>query len=213
MVEAFNDGLARVTADWQFLVKLDGDLSFEPDYFEACLEEFRKDPALGIGGGVVLCREGGKLVVDSPGDPPFHVRGAVKMYRRACWEQVAPLVAAPGWDTIDEVKANRLGWRTRTFEGIHVVQHRPTGRADGAWRNWFKNGRANYVTGYHPLFMLAKCALRAVRSPLLVAGLALSAGYVTGFFSSQGRLQDEETVGYLRRQQLRRLFLRPSIYG
>lgn len=214
VVEAFNDGLARVRAeDWQFLVKLDGDLTFDRDYFEACLEEFRKDPVLGIGGGVVLRRKGGKLVIDSPGDPPFHVRGAVKMYRRACWEQVAPLVAAPGWDTIDEVKANRLGWRTRTFRSISVVQHRPTGRADGAWRNWFKNGQGSYVAGYHPLFMLAKCAARATQKPLFVAGLALFAGYSTAFISHQRVLTDRETVRYLRRQQLRRLLLRPSIYG
>jgi biofilm PGA synthesis N-glycosyltransferase PgaC len=214
VVEAFNDGLARVRRDdWEFLVKLDGDLTFGPDYFEESLRRFQAQPALGIGGGVVVREEGGKLVVDSPGDPPFHVRGAVKMYRRACWEQIAPLVAAPGWDTIDEVKANRLGWRTRTFGGLPVIQHKPTGSADGTWKNWFKNGRANYVAGYHPLFMLAKCVARAVRRPFLVAGMGLFAGYLTGFFSFQSRLHDRTTVGYLRRQQLRRLFMRPSIYG
>jgi glycosyltransferase involved in cell wall biosynthesis len=214
VVEALNDGLARLTGDdWEFLVKLDGDLTFGADYFERCLKAFEEDPMLGIAGGVVMRKEGGKLVVDSPGDPPFHVRGAVKMYRGACWQQVAPLVPAPGWDTIDEAKANRLGWRTRTLADLPVVQHRRTGAADGVWRNWFKNGRANYITGYHPLFMVGKCTLRAVRRPLLVAGLGLFAGYVSGFFGSQARLHDRETVRYLRRQQLRRLFLRPSIYG
>ncbi len=214
VVEAFNDGLRRLSCDdWAYLVKLDGDLTFEADYFDRCLKAFDEDPKLGIAGGVVVRVEGEKLVVDSPGDPPFHVRGAVKMYRRDCWRQIEPLVAAPGWDTIDEVKANRLGWWTRTLGALPVVQHRRTGAVDGTWRNWFKNGRANYVTGYHPLFMVLKCTRRALRRPILVAGLGLFAGYVSGLFSSQTRLRDRETVRYLRRQQLRRLLLRPSIYG
>ena len=40
-------------SDWDFIVKLDGDLSFAPEYFEKCFEYFRRDPELGIGGGEI----------------------------------------------------------------------------------------------------------------------------------------------------------------
>jgi len=54
VVEAFNDGYHALSTDnWQFIVKLDGDLTFEPDYFEKCLNNFQRDPHLGIGGGVI----------------------------------------------------------------------------------------------------------------------------------------------------------------
>jgi hypothetical protein len=153
------------------------------------------------------------LSEDSPGDPPFHVRGATKIYRRECWEQIAPLQQAPGWDTIDEVKANRHGWRTRTLRELHLVQHKPTGSADGRWRNWFKNGRANYITGYHPLFMLAKSAKRVFSSkPFLLESTALMAGFCSGYLRRVPQMNDRESIRYLRAEQSKRLLLRPSIY-
>ena len=97
-MDAFHAGLDRLTKmPWDFLVKLDGDLSFEPEYFARCLAHFAAESALGIGGGTVCLREpDGRLRVESVGDPPFHVRGATKIYRRACWEQIAQQPSHPG---------------------------------------------------------------------------------------------------------------------
>jgi glycosyltransferase involved in cell wall biosynthesis len=214
VMEAFYEGYGLIgDVTWDFLVKLDGDLSFERDYFERCFAAFAKDATLGIGGGTVCRLDPGGLTVDSPADPPFHVRGATKIYRRACWEAIAPLVIAPGWDTIDEVSANCHGWTTRTFADITLIQHKATGGADGSWRNGFKNGRANYVTGYHPAFMLAKCAKRSVQPPFVLGSAALLCGYVSGYLRRIPRAPDPQVIDYLRRQQLRRLLNRPSIYA
>jgi glycosyltransferase involved in cell wall biosynthesis len=215
VMEAFASGYAAVEPQgWAFLVKLDADLSFEPEYFERCLAHFEEDARLGIAGGTV-CRpaHGARRTVDSPGDPPFHVRGATKIYRRACWEAIAPLARAPGWDTIDEVKANLHGWRTRTFDDLELIQWKATGGADGTWRNAYKNGLANYMTGYHPAFMLAKCVKRAVDRPPLVGATALLAGFCAGYVRRLPRGADPQAIAYLRRHQIRRLLRRPSIYG
>jgi poly-beta-1,6-N-acetyl-D-glucosamine synthase len=213
VMEAFHAGYAELRdRDFDFIVKLDGDLSFAADYFERSFRHFAVDAKLGIGGGTVCRALDGEP--DAAGDPPFHVRGATKIYRRACWERIAPLAIAPGWDTIDEVRANLHGWTTRTFSELKLVQHKATGSADGKWRDWFKNGRANYVTGYHPLFMFAKCVRRAfLHAPPLLESAALLLGYCTGYLKSVPRVDDVEAIGYLRRQQLRRLLHRPSIYG
>jgi glycosyltransferase involved in cell wall biosynthesis len=214
VMDAFHAGFEAVEdIHWDYVVKLDADLSFAPDYFERCFEHFANEPRLGIGGGTVCSQVGGELRVDSAGDPPFHVRGATKIYRRGCWDQIGPLIKAPGWDTIDEVRANYLGWQTRTFPELKLVQHKPTGSADGSWKNAFKNGKANYLTGYHPAFMLAKCARRLVRKPYLVEGAVLCAGFMSGYVNRLPQLADADTVRYLRQQQVRRLTLRRSIYG
>ena len=214
VMEAFYAGYAVLNDEaWDYLVKLDGDLSFSPEYFERCFAMFEAEPRLGIGGGIVCQLEHGETSVDSKGDPPFHVRGATKIYRRECWAQIAPLVRAPGWDTIDEVKANMLGWATGTFPELRIVQHKPTGSADGAWRNAFKNGRANYVTGYDPVFMLAKCVKRVLARPVFVGGLAMALGFWSGYLARLPRVSDAGVIDYLRRQQRRRLLLRSSIYG
>lgn len=211
VMEAVNDGLRAVrTSDWDFLVKLDGDLSFQPDYFERCFAEFHNDPSLGVGGGAIVHNIGGRMVSE-PG-PLFHVRGATKVYRRDCWEGIAPLISAPGWDTLDEVKANMLGWTTRTFPQIHALHHRPTGAADGAWKNAVKNGRANYISGYDPLFMFAKVARRAFRNPLSLQWVGLLWGFAGGYLQRQPQVADSNLVEYLRSQQRRRILGQTSIW-
>lgn len=211
VVEAFYGGYSKITdINWDFLVKLDGDLSFAPDYFERCFSHFSRDPRLGIGGGTVCTMQNG---VDSPKDPLFHVRGATKIYRRACWEQIGPLVKAPGWDSIDEVKANMLGWTTRTFRDIRVIQHKKTGSADGAWRNWVKSGLANYIAGYHPIFMLLKCCKRVFEPPYLVGAAGLFTGYLSGYVRRMDQVPDPAFIRYLRGQQMRKLLGRDSLWG
>jgi glycosyltransferase involved in cell wall biosynthesis len=211
VVEAFNEGYTAIqTRDWEFIVKLDGDLSFEADYFQKCFDHFECEPTLGVGGGAVCNPVKGQLRVEKA--PSFHVRGATKIYRRDCWNSLGGLWPAPGWDTIDEVKAQRLGWRTRTFSDLHVIQHRPTGQADGFWSALVKYGRANYIAGYHPLFMLCKCARRLVQKPYIVGSFGLLYGFVSGYTKQVPQLDDRPTIAYLRQQQLNRLFGGPSIW-
>ena len=214
VINAFYDGFSKINGiKWKYLVKLDGDLSFEHDYFEKCFSYFEENKNLGIAGGLICKLKNGKIINDSPGVPIFHVRGATKIYRYNCWQDIKPLVRAPGWDTIDEVKANRSGWATRTFYDLVLIQHKPTGSADGYWRNWFKNGRANYVAGYHPLFMFGKCVKRMVQQPMIIVSTALLAGYISGYLKKIPRETDIDTIRYLRQEQLKRMMLKRSIYG
>lgn len=220
VVEAFNDGLARLAQvgppggkpSWDFIVKLDGDLLFDSQYFKQCLGRFRADRTLGIGGGLICSMVDGELKEESKGDPAFHVRGATKIYRRECWEAIGGLVQAPGWDTLDEVKANMLGWKTYTFPELKLQQLKPTGTADGAWKNWVKNGRANYITGYHPLFQVLKCVRRAFRKPYLVAASGLLYGFFSSYWQKTPRVEDAQLIRYVRGQQINRLLGRKSIW-
>ena len=214
VVETFYDGYKLVENEtWDFLAKLDGDLSFAPDYFAKCFQKFAVEPKLGIGGGEICVQQEGVVRVESKGDPAFHVRGATKIYRHECWRGIGGLLRETGWDTYDEVKANMLGWKTRTFTGLPLIHHRETGGADGTWKNWVKNGRANYIVGYHPLFMFIKCLRRLTERPYGVVAAGLWYGYVTGYFSRTLKHQEPEVVRYLRREQLRRLFFQSSIWA
>jgi glycosyltransferase involved in cell wall biosynthesis len=211
VVEAFNDGYRSLTTDdWQFVVKMDGDLTFEPDYFEKCLNNFHGDPRLGIGGGVICYIENGVKRIEFC--PEFHVRGATKIYRRECWDAIGGFWPAPGWDTMDEVKANMLGWGTRSFPDLHLHHHRYTGTADGIWAGMVKNGRANYVCGYHPLFMMVKCFLRLLKRPYFIGSVGLLYGFLSGYLKHIPQVNDVQTIGFLRRQQLGRLWGRETIW-
>jgi poly-beta-1,6-N-acetyl-D-glucosamine synthase len=214
VVEAFRDGYRLVEKDqWNFIVKLDGDLSFDAHFFFNALERFSEDSRLGIGGGTICSKHGEQLVAEWRGDPPFHVRGATKIYRSECWRQLGFLYPVPGWDTLDEIKANMLGWRTYSFTDLKLLHHRRAGEADGTWFNWFKNGRANYISGYHPMFMLLKCAARVFRKPYGVGGLGLLFGFVSGYLKRVPQIDDARLIEYLRREQMKRLLFKSSLWG
>jgi glycosyltransferase involved in cell wall biosynthesis len=210
-VEAFNVGVQRVEdIDWDFLVNLDGDLKFAEDYFERCLAEFATDSALGIAGGKVYDVYPDRIVHDP--HPDFHVRGATKIYRRACWNDIGGLVEALGWDTLDEVKANQLGWATRTLAEPTIHQLRPTGRAAGTWSNWVKNGAAAYQCGYYPGFVLMRAGRRLVQPPSITAPIGLLWGYLFAWLSRADRVDDPELLRYVRQQQLNRLLGRETMW-
>jgi biofilm PGA synthesis N-glycosyltransferase PgaC len=211
VVEAFYEGYNSLqTNGWDFLVKLDGDLTFPPDYFQRCFEHFAGEPRLGIGGGDIYHTIRGKPRLEA--GPRFHVRGATKIYRKACWEAIGGLFNAPGWDAIDEVKANMLGWNTYSFRELHLVHHRFTGSADGILRDRAKYGSVCFICGYHPLFVLARCLYRLFRKPYVLGSLAILFGFLKSYFAHTPQVNDELLIRYLRKQQLRRLFGMQTIW-
>jgi poly-beta-1,6-N-acetyl-D-glucosamine synthase len=204
VMEAFYDGFNTLRCkDWDFLVKLDGDLSFAADYFERCLDYFRKDTELGIGGGEICHDIDGRMKVEE--NPRFHVRGATKIYKRPCWEAIGGLWPAPGWDTIDEVKANMKGWRTYAFRDLQLVHHRLTGLEEGLFRDRVKHGVACYVSGYHPLFVAASCLRRLSQRPRITGSIGVMYGFLKAHVVRPSRLEDRSYFAYIRGQQLRRL--------
>jgi poly-beta-1,6-N-acetyl-D-glucosamine synthase len=214
VIEAFYDGYRRVEAeDWDFIAKFDADLSFPPDYFERCIHEFAIDPNLGIAGGTCSKLQNGKLVAEYTNEPKFHVRGPTKIYRRDCFRAIGGLLRAPGWDTVDQLKANMLGWKTRTFPNVRLHHLRPTGGAYGSWNDWVKNGLANYITGYDPLFMACKCIRRTFRKPHANNGAGLWLGFLKGYARRISQVKDPELIAFVRREQRRALFFRPSLWS
>jgi len=210
-VEAFLEVFPMICSrDWEYLVNLDGDLTFNADYLEQCFEQFRRMPKLGIGGGTVYVQMGGRWQPEQA--PAFHVRGAAKIYRRECWEALGGLWPGLGWDTVDEVKANQLGWTTRSFPDLKLYHHRLSGAMWGAWGFSVMDGEADYAVGYLPLFFGLKCVRHLVKWPIFLRSIGMLYGYLRCIVRQTPRVNDHEFVRYLRAQQLRRLLGLSSIW-
>jgi len=211
VIEAFYEGYAALSRkEWDYVVKLDGDLTFEKNYFERCFQKFDENRKLGISGGGIYHQIGDSLELEE--QPLFHVRGATKIYKSGCWQAIGKLIQAPGWDVLDEVKANMLGWETRSFPELRVHHHRYTGAADGSWRNSVKDGLCDYISGYHPLFELLKSIRNVVRKPYLISSIGLFYGFISGYAKNVPQVGDKALINYLRQQQLRKLTFRPTIW-
>jgi biofilm PGA synthesis N-glycosyltransferase PgaC len=209
VVVAFYLGMKSVESyRYDFIVKLDGDLSFDEDYFEKILSKFLEDAKLGIAGGVCYERKGRRLVIDR--HPMFHVRGASKVYRSQCFKEIGGLIPVFGWDSIDEIKANMLGWTTHSFPDIRILHHRRTGSTRKFMQ--FDAGKGCYFLGYHPAFTLFKSISWIPRRPFLLGAIAFLYGFIKGYIWNLPRIQDDEFVEYVRRQQKNRLLFRETIW-
>jgi biofilm PGA synthesis N-glycosyltransferase PgaC len=201
-VRAFNRGFELVSAPVDFVVKVDADVSFEPNYFERLFAAFDADPSLGIASGVCLELEGGAWMPTHVTEA--HVRGATRCYRWACLQAVLPLAEDMYWDTLDELKAQMLGWRTGVVPDIAFLHHRKVGERDGRpWSRWLHQGDTSYFMGYRFSYLVLRALNRMREDP---AAVAMVAGYVSSWARRSPRYADPAVRQHLReRQRVRNL--------
>jgi glycosyltransferase involved in cell wall biosynthesis len=208
VVRAFYRGFELVRNEpWDFVVKLDGDVSFEERFFERILAEFARRPRLGISSGVSYAWTG-KGWIEEKAARGF-TYGSCKVYRRRCFEEIGGLVEHMGWDGIDHIKAIQLGWEAEHLQ-LGCYQHRRMGQATGFVKSEVEEGLCCHFMGYHPLFLLARGIKRMKLRPYGVGGLALIGSYWWSWMARRPRYQDEEFVRYLRRNQVRKLLFQKS---
>jgi glycosyltransferase involved in cell wall biosynthesis len=199
---AFLEGLDVALSSFErpeFIVKLDADLKLSPDYFASLFEEFAANPKLGIAGGVIYEYRGDDLVREKVSTA--HVRGATKVYRRSCYENLHGLDAFFGWDVIDEMLARASGWDVRSFEHISLVHLRRTASRSGRFAGWARNGYMAYYIGMSPLRMLVRASFRLLFAGDIVQAAGLAAGYFANFLKRGHKLPNPELRKLVRRYQ------------
>lgn len=203
--QAITRALERLKLDqYDFLGRFDADLVFDTPYIAQILGEFERDPKLGIAGGGLYVEKNDRIELERV--PEYHVRGALKMYRRECFEQIGGITDRIGWDTIDEVYAWTKGWKTRSFFDYRVIHRRPTGEGIAAKRIHWQRGKAEYYTWSHPLFVLAKAAKIAWENLSVVVPACFLAGFTSCYLRRDARLQDSAFAKKRREQQRERIY-------
>lgn len=204
VVEAFNEGLKNlVNNDWDYVVKLDCDLSLEFDYFERLFYEFLKDDKLGIAGGTTYVFENGKLFKEKA--PLFHPMAAARVYRKECFKQISGLAECLGWDTIDLLRAQMQGWKTKRFPEFKIIHHRRMSSRKGLWEGKIRTGKNFYVTGYHPFFLIVRCIYRLKERPYFIESIGVICGYLGAMWKREPLVVSHDEKRFFQRQQLKRL--------
>jgi biofilm PGA synthesis N-glycosyltransferase PgaC len=194
---------------YDYVMRLDADVSFESGFAENLRVEFERDDQLGIASPTLYEPDGSQW--REIRQPEFHTRGPAKLYSIECFTAIGVLDPDVGWDTLDEARAMLRGYRTRSFRHIKAKHHRPQGTASG-WRARMAAGLAAYRVGYSPLFMLARAARHTVSQPVPFAGALMLAGYVNGYVRGEPRCAEPEVVQFIRRHQHRRLLFQESLW-
>lgn len=178
VVRAFYLGYEQIQDEYDFLVKLDADLSLPEHYFERVAELFAADERLGIAGGTIAIEERGQWVYENFSDLD-HVKGAFKAYRRACFEQIGGLRASIGWDTADELLARYHGWEIKVDPSLQVRHYRPLGAETGSIKIRVKVGNGMYRLRYGFFITLISAAKAGyLNKPYGLTGLAVLWGWL-----------------------------------
>jgi biofilm PGA synthesis N-glycosyltransferase PgaC len=198
-IRNFNVALSAVDwRDYTHVMKLDGDVELPSGYLAGLLDQFAADPGLGIAGGI--------LVEPAPGGmrpiriAPEHVHGAVKCYAHDCFAAIGGVMERLGWDTIDETYARMRGYRTRSFDELVGVHHRPLASADGVLRGRARHGECAYIAQFSPLWVTLRAVKVARSRPFGISGAAFLWGYIRAGLRGVERVDDPEFRRFVRRE-------------
>jgi glycosyltransferase involved in cell wall biosynthesis len=202
---AFNFGLAAAgdLAGFTHIGKLDGDVELRPDYYERILRRFDEDPKLGIAGGVIMEQQEGEWRPTSSARE--HVRGALKLYTRECFEAIGGVVERLGWDGMDEVLARMHGYVTCSFDDAEALHYRETGSADGRLRGHVRWGESHWILNHGVVWTAARAVKTARLRPRGISGAAYMYGYARAAARRVPRVEVDGYRRFVRTEQRRRM--------
>lgn len=207
-VYAINIGLKSIqTPEYDYIGILDADVSFDNYYYSLLIEEFRKNPKLGIAGGNYFDIINGKKVPVRLS--PYSVRGATQFFRRKCFDQIGALLPMKygGEDAAACFSARMYGWETKSFPDMLVLHHKPTGFAGkNLLKSRLRDGYVEYNLGYHPLFQFIKCVKRVTQNPYFIGSFIRFIGFWIARFKFENQNVPAELRIFIRKEQVFRLF-------
>ncbi len=172
VIKAFQAGFEQLDNNFELVCKFDADIVFPSDYLRKLVEEFNRNPKLGVSGGLPMIEINGEWVFEDIASVN-HVRGPVKAYRKQCFEAIDGLKASIGWDTIDVLLARFNGWEVKTIPGLYVKHLKPTGKTYSRSARLLQ-GKALYRMRYGwviSLLALAKGAVKRRQFQFFVNGI------------------------------------------
>jgi len=206
---AFNKGYELIKGmDYDFIGNLDGDVSFEPSYYERVIGEFERNPRLGIAGGVIFDKD--RSVFRRNISSVDHTAGAIQLFRRECFEEVGGYlpIKTGGVDSVAEFMAEMKGWHSRSFSDLAVFHHRRlgTGVTTDIFHVRFREGVRDYHIGMHPLYALGRAIYTLQERPWIIGSLVRLAGFLGVWLRRDKRQISDELVSFVRRKQMYKLF-------
>ncbi|MEZ4778958.1 MAG: glycosyltransferase family A protein [Flavobacteriaceae bacterium] len=211
VIQAFYEGLKLLDEEYDILCKFDADLIFPNHYLEKMAQLFSENPKCGIAGGFCYIEKNTQWVLESLTNKD-HIRGALKAYRKACFQQIGGLKKSMGWDTVDELLAQYHGWEIKTDESLHVKHLKPTG-ATYSKKSKYKQGEAFKKMRYGFLLTFIASFKLAVKK----RSISFFLNTILGFLKAKNHFivsKDEGTfIRNLRWRNIKKkLFLSPLLF-
>ncbi len=178
IINAFYKGYDTLDENYDAICKFDADLIFPPNYLEVLSNHFGNDKKTGMAAGYCYIEQNNDWVLESITGKD-HIRGALKMYSKQCFQDIGKLKRSMGWDTIDELLAKYHGWKLHLDKTLKVKHLKPTGASYNKTAKYYQ-GEAMYKMRYgFPLTFLS-----ALKMGLKKRSLSYFIDYIVGYFKA-----------------------------
>ena len=196
IIKAFNKGLHSLSEDFDIICKFDADLIFPVNYLEKISNHFKSNPKLGMASGFCYIEKDNAWILENLTNKD-HIRGALKAYRKECFNQIGQLKPSMGWDTVDELLAKYNGWEILTDESLHVKHLKPTGQSYNKASKYLQ-GEAMYKMRYGFWITL----ISALKLAYKKRSFQMFRDYMSGYFKAKSNnvefLVSEEEGKFIR---------------
>jgi len=120
VVNAFKNGLQTQNIDdFDVICKFDADIILDENYLQTINNAFQDNSKYGLIGGLLYVEKNGEWVYEGNSNKS-HVRGPLKAYRKECFVAIGGLRETLGWDNIDSILLENLGWKEVVLPELHV---------------------------------------------------------------------------------------------
>ncbi|TDL99285.1 MAG: glycosyl transferase family 2 [Flavobacteriaceae bacterium] len=203
IVRAFYLGKTLANSSYDVLCKFDADLFFPENYLETLQEAFVSDPKLGMASGLVFVNKQENWVFENIADKN-HVRGPVKAYRKACFDDIGGIRETIGWDTVDVLLSHYYNWKVKTFESLPVRQYKFTGQNYTVSRAK-KAGIGFYKMRYGFVLSLLSSLKLAYNQKSIVYFFQCISAFVRAFFSGESYAVNAKEGVFIRKYRYKHL--------
>lgn len=193
---ALKEATKLIDPEFDYLAIVDADTVLENHYFEKVLSRLKRDPSIGLTGGVLH----GEIISSIAFGLPPHVFGANRVYTRECWRDlnnggtVLTYTCDDAIDTFHYLEAFGLGFQPTLFEDIQSWSLRP--RKTGGPR-MFSRGIDSYKMGYYFVYMIGRALIW--KSPSILAG------FISAKLRGEARLASRDFVQRFQLQKIKKL--------
>ena len=162
VVNAFKKGLQTQDIDgFDVICKFDADIILNENYLFEIEKSFANNPKYGLVGGLLYVEKNGDWVYEGNSNKN-HVRGPMKAYRKACFLAIGGLRETLGWDNIDSILLENLGWKEVVLPELQVKLIKVKG-ADYTIKPADYYGRYFYFLGLNRFLTYVAAAKEAMK--------------------------------------------------
>ena len=196
IIKAFNFGKSKSKLKYDLIGKFDGDIILPKNYFEKMIQHFKKDEKIGICSGVLFIKKNDQWLYEDLHDKK-HIRGALKLYSKNCFQDIGGLIENLGWDTVDELLAKYFKYKTKVDENIIVKHLRRTSKRYNQ-KIIYKQGELMYKLRYGIFISLIATMKMFWKNKKIntITGCAL--GYLNAYKKKKSYFVSKEQGSFIR---------------